>query len=539
MTHVTRLSFCGVRRLNTFKATSPDMLQEWMAKRCWYNFKTINLFIGVNGGGKSTILELIDILREPRRAISLPRENRKNNRLTAFHIEFSGDKHLIAMSYPHAIKQATSATNIRKNSTDIQSLDLISFCKGKQLFSFIKNISKTELDPESWTRLKGEFAKLKCNVAYWNIETEVSIPMLVALLNRAASHLPGILSPLFLPKDEFEKSFISDGKKSNPFHAIDEQRVGILLSDDITQPNKVHVSALPSGWRRLASIISWMEGVPEGSVCLLEEPETHLHPRLQRYLAKEMEVVALRRKLQLFISTHSTVFQQSNLWQKQPGMFAANAETIEEYSSAWQVMDALGIRGSDISQSNGVVWVEGPSDRIYIKHWLSLYCKENGKTEPKENVDYSFNLYGGAMLSHMSLNEQESFISMLSMNRNLVLVMDRDTDFIEDADGKLTCIKPNSAKARVLAELEAIKHGRCKIWVTDKYTIESYLPLEYLAKYFTVDANGRLKLDNGSKVEIARAYCETYLQLDTASSLPVNLRAHIHDIFCSIERWNT
>ncbi len=279
--------------------------------------------------------------------------------------------------------------------------------------------------------------------------------------------------------------------------------------------------------------------MPEGSVCLLEEPETHLHPRLQRYLAKEMESIAINRTLQLFISTHSTVFQQSNLWQTQPGMFVAKAETIEEFSSAWQVMDDLGIRGSDISQSNGVIWVEGPSDRIYIKHWLSLYCNENGKTEFKENVDYSFNFYGGAVLSHMSMSEQESFISMLSMNRNLILVMDRDLDFKEDAEGKLTCIKLDSAKARVLAELTTPELSRCMVWVTDKYTIESYLPLKYLRKYFNEKKNGRLKLKKGSKVEIAKAYSKSYLQLDNCSRLPIKLKSHIRELFNSVERWNS
>jgi hypothetical protein len=539
MVHITRLSFCGIRRLNAFKAIGKDILSEWMEKRSWYNFKTINLFIGVNGGGKSTILELIDTLREPARLISLPRENKKNNQLTFFHIELSENKRFLGLSYPHSINEAPNAANIQKRSTDIQSLDLAAFCEGNKLFSFKKNVSKLELDADSHTILKDEFAKLKCNVDYWNTDTEVSAPILVGLLNKAASHLPGVISPLFVPKNEYEESFAWASKKSNPFNALDDQRVGIWLSDDITQQNHVHVSALPSGWRRLASIISWMETVPEGTVCLIEEPETHLHPRLQRYLAKEMEFIAISRKLQLFISTHSTVFQQSNLWQTQPGMFAVTAETIEEYSSAWKVMDALGIRGSDISQSNGVVWVEGPSDRIYIKHWLSLFCKENDKTEPKENVDYSFNLYGGAVLSHMSLNEQESFISMLSMNRNLVLVMDADKDFVEDAEGKLTCIKPHSAKARVLAELDKIEHGRCKVWVTDKYTIESYLPSDYLLKHFNEDGNGRLTLVNGTKVEIAKKYSETYKRLDDCSSIPTKLKTHIHELFNSIERWNT
>ena len=32
-----------------------------------------------------------------------------------------------------------------------------------------------------------------------------------------------------------------------------------------------------------------------------------------------------------------------------------------------EVLSNLGIRASELLQSNGVIWVEGPSDRVYIK----------------------------------------------------------------------------------------------------------------------------------------------------------------------------
>ena len=36
-------------------------------------------------------------------------------------------------------------------------------------------------------------------------------------------------------------------------------------------------------------------------------------------------------------------------------------------SDNYDVLDDLGAKASDIFQSNGIIWVEGPSDRIYIK----------------------------------------------------------------------------------------------------------------------------------------------------------------------------
>jgi hypothetical protein len=403
---------------------------------------------------------------------------------------------------------------------------------------FSRNVSKAELDSTSLEVLEDAIATLGCNVEYWTSDNEVSVDDLAAILNSAATHLPGVLSTAFVPKDDFERSTVGDYKKKTPFQVLDKQRVGLWLSDDITQQNHVHVMALPAGWRRLVSMLDWMQKVPKGSICLLEEPETHLHPHLQRYLAKEMDKLIEERGLQLFIATHSTSFQQANLWQHETAVFAATAESLEEYSSARNVLDALGIRASDISQSNGVIWVEGPSDRRYIKHWLNLYCFENNKKVPIENVDYSFCFYGGAVLSHMSVDDQNSFISMLSMNRNMVLVMDRDKDFEEDANSNLVCTKKNSAKARVLDEFVKLEPGSYQVWVTDKYTIESYLPADFLAKYFIEDEEERLVLERSTKVAISLEYAEQYGKFDECSRMPKKLKVHIATLQSHIERWN-
>ncbi|MBW9336678.1 hypothetical protein FEE59_24470 [Herbaspirillum sp. RU 5E] len=162
----------------------------------------------------------------------------------------------------------------------------------------------------------------------------------------------------------------------------------------------------------------------------------------------------------------------------------------------------------------------------------------NAKTEPIENVDYSFCFYGGAVLSHMSVSDQDSFISMLSMNRNIVLVMDRDKDFAEDTNGNLVCIEKNSAKARVLNELEKLEKDSYQVWVTDKYTIESYLPAAILNKYFIEDAEKRLVLKRSTKVAISIEYVEEYSKFDECTILPEKLKAHIATLENLIARWN-
>jgi hypothetical protein len=251
-----------------------------------------------------------------------------------------------------------------------------------------------------------------------------------------------------------------------------------------------------------------------------------------------METIAIHRSLQLFISTHSPVFQLPNSWQEPSCVFEATTERIEKSTSAWRILDALGIKSSDISQSNGVIWIEGPSDRWYIKHWLKIFYRESSQPELKENVDYSFSFYGGSLLSHLSISDSDSFIDMLRINRNLVIVMDRDKDFLEDDEKNLICKNPESAKARILAELKNFNSHACHAWITDEYTIESYLPAPYRRQYFE-DCDERLVQIKGRKMAIAAEYTGLFDQMANCTDMPEKLSRHISTLHQTITYWNT
>lgn len=60
-----------------------------------------------------------------------------------------------------------------------------------------------------------------------------------------------------------------------------------------------------SGEARLYAIVTRLESVPERSLVLIEEPETALHPCAQFELGKYLMDVAMRRKVQIILTTHS------------------------------------------------------------------------------------------------------------------------------------------------------------------------------------------------------------------------------------------
>ena len=120
----------------------------------------------------------------------------------------------------------------------------------------------------------------------------------------------------------------------------------------------------------------------------------------------------------------------------------------------------MGYKASDLLQANGIIWVEGPSDRIYLNKWLGLVAPDL-----KEGIHYSVAFYGGKVLSHFSGEDDPvaDLVQVLRINRNAMWMMDRDGD---DETAKL-----NAHKGRIIEEL-----GNDSCWVTKGREVENYLP---------------------------------------------------------------
>ena len=126
----------------------------------------------------------------------------------------------------------------------------------------------------------------------------------------------------------------------------------------------------------------------------------------------------------------------------------------------------LGYRPSDLLQANYIVWVEGPSDRLYINHWIKTKAPEL-----VEGLHYAIMFYGGRLLAHLSFDDPfvDDFIRLSCLNRNACIVA--------DSDRKTAHSHLNETKRRVIKDF--LSCG-CLAWVTDGRSIENYIPEQLL-----------------------------------------------------------
>ncbi|WP_299583995.1 AAA family ATPase [uncultured Sunxiuqinia sp.] len=202
-------------------------------------------------------------------------------------------------------------------------------------------------------------------------------------------------------------------------------------------------------------------------VFAFEELENNLHPSLQRRLYNYIRNYSEKHSSFFFLTTHSNVvidafgtYKNSQLIHVSNDGLKSSSSTALSHNGAKQILNDLGIKASDILQSNGVIWVEGPSDRNYINKWLKILSPGL-----QEGLHFSIMFYGGRLLSNLSFDFEwfnREVIPLLKINSNAFVVIDRD--------GKTMHGKINETKKRITSE---IGEGNC--WITKGREIENYL----------------------------------------------------------------
>lgn len=273
------------------------------------------------------------------------------------------------------------------------------------------------------------------------------------------------------------------------------------------------LQSLGTGTEHAFVILAARHVYPERLLCL-EEPDAHLHPRLQRRLISLLREAGSR---QVAIATHSAhiIDAADTVVAIRLDSSRSSIEVVGDHA-LFAALRSLGYRASDLLQANCIVWVEGPSDRIYLLHWLRGVAPEL-----VEGVDFSIAFYGGALLARLSASpegvDDPTLVDLWRINRRMWIVMDSDS-----GKGEL---KPGVERL----QSEVAGAGSGGTWITAGYTVENYIEPELLEacvrdlhpsvdrlidKSSGVDPLAQLRRADGEpfksvdKVAIALAVCE-------------------------------
>ncbi|MCB9234446.1 MAG: AAA family ATPase [Bacteroidia bacterium] len=203
----------------------------------------------------------------------------------------------------------------------------------------------------------------------------------------------------------------------------------------------------------------------------IEEPENNLHPSAVVRLVKLIEQFPEHR---IFISSHSAylIDQANENWTiHQVTQKPTGASVITPCSTIPQkhnLLDSMGIRASQILQSNIIIWVEGPSDRVYLKKWIS----DLSGNDFSENEHYSFLLYGGSNLTSFDVLTDDEKIDIFKSSRYSLIISDSDRRKDDDE------LKQRVLNLRKKIEGNSEMNNFIKFGITPGREIENLIPSE-------------------------------------------------------------
>ena len=284
---------------------------------------------------------------------------------------------------------------------------------------------------------------------------------------------------------EFEK-FIDDTFYNGEGFKINPNQSKNCLMVKIKQEPEYEIYNLGDGIKQLICLLYpiYMHK-DEEYMFFIEEPEINLHPGFQR---KFMEIILSEKfpNHTYYINTHSNhmidlinEYEEVKIFKFKKMKDKKQISIVD--NNYVTILNELGVRSSSVFLANCTIWVEGISDRIYLKKYLETYFKHKGKENIyKENIHYSFVEYAGGNLPHWNFDDNENVdeqINVSSISKNVFLIADNDN----------TAEKPNSRKHKRKQELKKILGEN--FYELKSREIENLISLPILEKTLAVDNN--------------------------------------------------
>lgn len=536
------------------------------------NLKLINVIIGKNNSGKSSLIELFQCLTNHDTRFF---ENKRNGKEPEILCEHIFRKELIGNSFPpdktggdifmnhYAYGELFDKSIIKYSIQNYQKkfLSVSQEYKKGALNYFEAYVSNLKL-PISRKQFRHLSAERDIKPERERSDKSNSIQNINSNGDGATYLVQQIISRDSEDSDLIEKTLL---KELNQILNPDIEFSRILVQqnkDDVWEiyfenihDGRVPLSKMGSGVKTILLVLILIHIIPalchvspSDFVFALEELENNLHPSLQRRLYIYLHEFSIKNKCILFLTTHSNIvidlyssLEKTQLFHINKIGSKTSVKSILQQVELTKILEDLDIRASDILQSNGIIWVEGPSDKIYLNKWINII-------DPNliEGNHFLIMFYGGRLLSNLTFKMEflnTELIPLLKLNRNAYVVMDRDSKTISN--------KINDTKLRIKQEL-----GEDSAWITDGREIENYLSDKTLNQWLLQKHNISNKIENdkfeklensieklpkASKIKYEKSknkYAAEIVEYIEKSNMSEELTKNISKLISKIKQWN-
>lgn len=236
---------------------------------------------------------------------------------------------------------------------------------------------------------------------------------------------------------EFISNSLFEGKEVTLIPSEEQKIVVVKIGNELERP----IHELGDGIQS-AIILTFLPFVSlENCIFFIEEPELFLHPSMQRKILEFYH--SLERHL-FFMTTHSNHLLDITIDIPEISIYSFRklitsseddqtpqfvVENVDDNQSS--SLELLGVRNSSVLLVNATIWVEGITDRWYLREMLRMYMKTLPNPKPKleEDIHYAFVEYGGGNITHFSFLDMENEpIPVERLCSKAIVVIDQDDE---------------------------------------------------------------------------------------------------------------
>ncbi|MCD7032856.1 ATP-binding protein [Metabacillus sp. GX 13764] len=452
------------------------------------NLGKINVFIGKNNSGKSTVLKYIEVL---------------NDDIVGLEMDYAYFDELFKMQIDLEIK-STAATLLQDFETltpkfflvlkrVVENYNLKVFYK-HDLHKFFISVQKElikEIGEDNYREYFVTIIQETFNSAHsyyfkklrespkvlLPVHRQIEFSKKVADLMEADNTGTNILDNLFHYKTQLPSSelYLNYNKIKQLFIEVSNGFDFDIVKDDknvlelyFTNPLGKWLRADNCGLGLQDLLVILFFANCGNRLLLIDEIESHLHPDMQRRLLKAL---GDNTDIQYFITTHSNIFLDNNFVDKIFHVSFDTKITLKDATSRSEILNDLGFSITDNLTSDLIILTEGPTDKGVVEEFLNqlgLLNKYIIKTWP----------LGGDIMNQVDLSVFDGY--------KIIALIDSD---------------PGSHSIRKKFMKNCEEYG-IHVHKLERYSLENYFTIDALKEVFKGQISESIKIiDPNKKIE--------------------------------------